>query len=622
MVILDVETNGLNPTKIHCMSYKVVADYDADIVTLQDYDSMRGLFGKYNGAIIGHNIQRYDVVVLEKLLGVEIKNQLVDTLSLSWYLYPERSKHGLESWGETLGVKKVVVDDWLHAGKELYQERCEVDVEINSLLWGKMNNKLHELYDESDVKVDKFLQYLEFKMDCAREQERSRWKLDVEKATKGLEELSLIKEEKVEQLKGAMPRVPIISKRSRPKKPFKADGTRSALGEKWFGLLRERSLPENYSGFLEITTGYKEPNPNSHDQIKDWLYSFGWKPETFKYVRNKKTGDVKKIPQVNLPKNGGICPSIKRLYVKEPALEVLEGLSVVSHRLTILKGFLKEVDDEGYVKAEIQGLTNTLRFKHAVCVNLPGVSSSYGKLIRGCLTAPEGYELCGADMASLEDRVGMHYLWEHDPAYVRKKMADDYDPHLNMAVMAGLMSEEDAEGYKKGDRPARLKKIRSTAKNAAYALTYGAGVATVARAAGISQKEAKLLHETYWKINWAVRAVPKNITVKKLSDGSMWLLNPLSGFWYSLRTEKDIWSTLVQGSGVYVFDKWIAYVFTKRKQLTATFHDEIVLTVKKGYQEGCTKLLKWAIQKVNEELKLNRELDIDVQYGSDYSQIH
>ncbi len=111
---------------------------------------------------------------------------------------------------------------------------------------------------------------------------------------------------------------------------------------------------------------------------------------------------------------------------------------------------MKAVDEEGYVKAEIQGLTNTLRFKHAVCVNLPGIDKPYGELIRGCLTAPEGYELCGADMSSLEDRTKQHYMWKFDKAYVREMMTPDFDPHLDLAVSAGALTREQVAKHKAG----------------------------------------------------------------------------------------------------------------------------------------------------------------------------
>jgi len=49
---------------------------------------------------------------------------------------------------------------------------------------------------------------------------------------------------------------------------------------------------------------------------------------------------------------------------------------------------------------------------------------------------------------------------------------------------------------------------------------------------------------------------------------------------------------------------------------------EVILCVKKGYREQCTKLLKDAVYKVNEQLKLNRDLDVDVQFGLNYAKIH
>jgi DNA polymerase I-like protein with 3'-5' exonuclease and polymerase domains len=51
-------------------------------------------------------------------------------------------------------------------------------------------------------------------------------------------------------------------------------------------------------------------------------------------------------------------------------------------------------------------------------------------------------------------------------------------------------------------------------------------------------------------------------------------------------------------------------------------HDEVILCIKKGYRERCEKMLTDAINKTNDELKLNRELGIDVQFGDNYANIH
>lgn len=50
--------------------------------------------------------------------------------------------------------------------------------------------------------------------------------------------------------------------------------------------------------------------------------------------------------------------------------------------------------------------------------------------------------------------------------------------------------------------------------------------------------------------------------------------------------------------------------------------DEVILEVKVGHREGATKLLKDCVARVNDKLKLNRDLDVDVEFGLDYSCIH
>ena len=50
--------------------------------------------------------------------------------------------------------------------------------------------------------------------------------------------------------------------------------------------------------------------------------------------------------------------------------------------------------------------------------------------------------------------------------------------------------------------------------------------------------------------------------------------------WYSLRFDKDRFSTLNQGTGAYCFDTWVKYILSKRPQLTGQFHDEVILEIK------------------------------------------
>jgi len=60
--------------------------------------------------------------------------------------------------------------------------------------------------------------------------------------------------------------------------------------------------------------------------------------------------------------------------------------------------------------------------------------------------------------------------------------------------------------------------------------------------------------EVYWKRNKSILDVENALKIKQIGT-QMWLLNPISKFWYSLRSDKDKFSTLNQGTGSYIFDR-------------------------------------------------------------------
>lgn len=616
-IIFDAEADGIYPSKFHCICYN-----DGVVRSVTSYEDMRNFLQEAE-LLIGHNIIRWDIPNLERVLNIKVHAKLIDTLAISWYLEPDRPKHGLESYGEDFNIQKPQVEDWLNLRVEDYIHRCSEDVLINTALWKKQWSTLRNLYGSEEQALE-FLDYLSFKMDCAREQEQNGWKLDVDKCRTLSDKLVHDRDEKLVELTYAMPKVPISARKIKPTKPYKKDGSLSKAGEDWFLFLDNRGMSRDYEGVVEYVKDWKEPNPNSHDQIKSWLYSLGWEPSTFQYKRDKDTGDVRKIPQVaqDKTKGPGLCPSVKKLIAKEPKLELLDGLAILSHRISILNGFLENVDGNGYIKAEIQGFTNTLRFKHKTIVNLPGVQNPYGEDIRGCLICPEGYVLCGSDMFSLEDRLKQHYIWPYDPEYVKEMSKPDFDPHLDLALSANAVTEAEVKEYKQAEqKDKKVKDIRHTHKQGNYACQYGAQVARLALTIGCSRDTAQRIYDAYWKRNWAINKVAEDQVVK-VSNGMKWLYNPVSKFWYNLRHEKDRFSTLVQGTAVYCFDRWINRVREKGPPIIGQFHDEFVSTIKIGNEQRCEAHIVKAIQGLNEELKLNRVLGCEVQFGLNYAEIH
>jgi hypothetical protein len=610
--VFDLEGDGFNPTKIHCIAFQ----NSNGLFDTVDYDAMRSFFEETD-VLVGHNIIRFDIPVVERLLGIKVKAQLVDTLALSWYLFPNMRLHGLEAWGIELGVAKPEITDWDNLSVEEYVHRCREDVKINIMLWDKCWDYLHKLYSGDETRIWSLIKYLSFKLDCVREQEELGWDADEELINSTLEEYLEEYEGKMELLADAMPVKPLYQTKTIPAKPLKQDGSLSAAGTNWLKMLENEGLPISTKGPVQIIKGFQRANPSSHKQLKEWFVTLGWVPETFKYVKEK---DFKEraIPQISLPNGKGVCGSIKKLYAKSPALELLDGIFILQHRIGMLKGFQRDMKD-GKLVATINGLTNTLRFKHKGLVNLPKANLQYSKNIRGSLVAPEGYELCGSDMSSLEDRTKQHYIYPYDPDYVDSMLAEDFDPHLDIAELAGMLTTSQVSAHK--SKLADYSEERSWAKTTNYCATYGGSGKAVSRQTSLSVKEGNALIKIYWERNWSVKKVAEDAIVKTVNEQT-WVWNPVSKFWYSLRFEKDIFSTLNQSTGAYCFDVFVGNLRRNGIKMIGQFHDEVIFLSKIGQRAESTRVLRGAIDKANEILKLNRELDIGIEFGSNYAEVH
>ena len=234
-------------------------------------------------------------------------------------------------------------------------------------------------------------------------------------------------------------------------------------------------------------------------------------------------------------------------------------------------------------------------------------------------------------MSSLEDRTKQHYMFPHDPDYVIEMRKPGFDPHLDMAISAGMLDVEQSDWYKAHDKSNEtaeehdiyvdLALKRHAGKSTNYAATYGARGPTIAISAGVEEKVGHILFESYWERNWSLQAIADECIVKT-SRGMKWLWNPVAQLWIYLKAEKDRFSTLNQSTGTFAFDRWVYYILFQRNQLTAQFHDEVVLEILKGNRDKVVKLLKGAMSLVNEELGLNVELDCDIEFGDNYGAIH
>lgn len=666
----DIETSGLTHQLIEQGSQAKLHNLCAhDIISQKTHlfeGSQRDDIEKFlNREIIMvmHNGICYDKNAL-KILGYNVdKVHFVDTLALSWYLDLNRDKHGLESYGDEFGVPKPEIKDWKDLTQEDYNHRVREDVKIQYQTYKKLKRMFEELYGEmSDYEfcTHKVVKYLNFKMEQLSEQQETRIQVDVKKAKALVEELTVKLEEKVAQLATVMPKVPIYSKHTKPAKPFKKDGSLSATGLKWKELCERSGVDFDFEGEIKAIKGYNDPNPQSPQQIKDWLFSFGWNPKTFKHSRGE-DGTEKRIPQIYVQGTGGqICPSIEELAEKIPDVGELVGMGVIKHRKGAVQGFLDSLVFDNFVEAGANGFTNTLRLKHRKpCVNLPSSRVLYGAEVRSCLMARNGMLLGGADLSSLENRIKFNLQLPYDREYVFSQMSEDFDPHLEIAKEALLLTTAQVNFYKivkegfpvekyclddelkgyleypedlKADLVKKISEIRGKGKAANYALQYSCGVKTLARTAGVTEKVAKQMYKAYKKMNWSIDKIAEAQVKKKVSHGE-YQLNPFNGFWYHLKTEKDSFSTLVQGTGSYILDLWLSYQFKLRNsedfcfegsgvRLLATFHDEQVIEFKEEFKSDVERLVSDSLKKVNNRLKQEIEFGCDIQFGKTYADIH
>lgn len=645
--VFDIETDGLldDVSTIHCLSYtKYRVGQEPESSSFTDLEKIKNFLMRQT-VLVGHNIIRYDIPVLEKLLDITIEARLIDTLALSWYLYPNRIRHGLEVWGEELGVLKPQIVDWSNLSVEEYIHRCESDVKINCLLFTKQISYLVNLYEANRAQIDNIVNYLGYKLDCAKEQEEVKCLLDTEMVERSLQELYAMRDEKIANLIEVMPLNIGYKDVNKPNKMYRKDETLSVAGVKWLNLLAEEGLPQDYEDVVTIKISEEEGNPGSSIQLKNWLFGLGWEPRTFEYRKNK-AGDVKAIPQIY--EEDGVCSSIRELYPIEPALENLDMLSLINHRVSIFEGYNTAMDSDGYVRAEIAGFTNTLRFKHKKpIVNLPKVFKFYGDKVRGAIIAPgPEYLLCGSDMSSLEDTTKQHYMYYFDPDYVSQMRVPGFDPHIDIGVLARIITQAESNFFKwyndtkkdikeglsshifSEEENRMMKDIgekRGKAKTVNFAGVYGAGPPKIALSTGMSLSQAKTLHKTYWSRNKAVKQVAASVKTKTITiegEEQMWLLNPVSGFWYSLRYEKDKFSTLNQGTGVYCFDLWVRQVRLRGIKIMIQYHDEIVFHLRVGEEDQVSAKLLEAIKAVNDSVKLNVPLGVSVDFGTNYAEIH
>lgn len=540
-VIIDIETNRLeDPDVIHCI---VCKELETGNVEMFAGERLHEDFREYSSSIdmfIGHNALNFDIPILNALSLSHFNqcislSKVLDTLVISrLFNFAQKDGHSLEVWGEKLGQPKLHTNISFDTYSPELLERCIRDVEINHKLYLKL-----EPHIKNPLWKDSILSEHKMNIICS-ELHKNGFPIDKTLMEKTFKEvLEHLRKLDSIILSSFKPKLKLI-KEITPK--LTKHGTLSKNDFRWY--LKD-SKDKNLSIFSE---GHPFSlfdiipfNPRSHDQLVEVLNEAGWNPYE-KTDAHSEVDNNNRIRQNNNRNMGTLDKQLSkdkidhlRIYgwkVSENNLATLPDSAPEATRMLVERFLVEKRRStlEEYLNAStphpevsnqysIHGTFNHIgtwsgRMSHSNpnlgnppsiyskynSQNLKDIADHYGREIRKCFIAPEGYKLIGVDADGIQARIFAHYI--NDAGFIER--------------LVNGRSEDgtDIHSYHwKQFQPAC--KSRADAKTFFYAWLLGAGVAKIASIFGCSQKQArevrKLIVDIYPGLEYLItKVIPKD----------------------------------------------------------------------------------------------------------------
>jgi DNA polymerase-1 len=396
-----------------------------------------------------------------KIYGIDLfHKKFFDTWIASQVLnYRRPHKHGLSGWGGALNYPKFDFNDWSGFSDEM-MTYCVRDVQLNAVVFTHLMKEM----DQLKAKQPLISEGLKSEMEAAKFDAYCRyygWKFD---EAKGKEVLSNIISKMTVIEKTVEPNLPPVTRyidkvAKLPK--FTKKGEFTATTTRMLGEFLKIEIKPTDTHLWAADKEYQrkitvKANLGNMEQVKEYLYSIGWKPDDWKMERSGH-GWVKKSPKLT-------STSLEK--VGEHG-KLIDEWTTLRSRKGILEGWFRElVDGRLHGRLWVVG-TPTFRCRHEVIANLPAATAAYGKELRSLLTAEEGRKIVGADSSGNQFRSLAHYVNSDD---------------LTNQILSGDIHQYNAD---------IIKTDRRTAKTWIYAFLFGAGATKLGQVlTGVSSLKA------------------------------------------------------------------------------------------------------------------------------------
>jgi DNA polymerase I len=593
----DIETDGLQATRVHC----ICAMLDNDESTIYNFigDEANGNFRNWLASenvdtLVGHNIINFDVPILRRLSGMDWDFNLRDTLVLSRLHNPSLDGgHSLRVWGERLhNLKGDYQGGWEEYSQEML-EYCQQDVRVTKTLYKHLELWRHQ--HDNDEAVD-----LEHDTaDIIREQTDNGMVLNEERAYELLAEMK----EKVLDIEDEVHKrfepLPVWMPLVHPKeKKHNKDGSISKRyqaqldkGAHW-RILTEK---DNDWGYYE----YPEFNLGSRQQIAKYLQHFGWKPKAFTDKGNVIV-DEKVLKSVDIPE-----------------AQLIVDYLTLTKRIAMVKSWVEAIDEHtGRVHGNVNScgaITGRMTHSKPNCAQVPatkydkdgnvlwGFEGGYGADCRDLWTVPKGYKLVGVDASGLELRMLAHYM--NDDKYTNEILTGDI--HTANQKSAGL-------------------RTRDQAKTFIYAFLYGAGVLKLGSVAGGGASLGTQLQKNFLDNTPALKQLRTNVQ-RKAKKG--WVRG-LDNRKLHIRSEHSALNTVLQSAGAIIMKKALILLDEYAKQYKIDYkfvlnvHDEFQCEVREDQADFFGGLAVGSIVRAGKYFNLNCPLDGEYKVGETWQQTH